>query len=209
MNNSQKTVYLIAVIAIIILVANVVYTNRFYNGLNLKKNAMISLNTEDGHGINISQNTRLVSFESGFVYELSVTDFPDPENSVISVAIPINNLKPNTTYSSILRFRMQTNTEKPVSIKTNSKISIEQTSFETDVNFKPVTVNAGSDEYVIDLDFETNEEGQGFVIFDFKVDDSIDTLNVSLSNLIISNFKEIDDVSINTEQESEAVVEII
>lgn len=209
MNNSQKTVYLIAVIAIIILILNVVYTNRFYNGINLRKNAMISLNTEDGHGVSITQDSRLVSFESGFVYELSVTDFPDPEQSVISVALPIKNLKPDTTYSSVMRFRMQTNTEQPISIKTNSKISMEQTSFETDVNFKPVTINDGSDEYVIDLDFETNEDGEGFVIFDFKVDDSLDTLNVSLSNLIISEFKEIEDVSINTEQESETVVEIV
>ncbi|WOO88956.1 hypothetical protein R2F61_08820 [Mollicutes bacterium LVI A0078] len=209
MNNSQKTVYLIAVIAIIILILNVVYTNRFYNGVNLRKNAMISLNTEDGHGVSITQDSRLVSFESGFVYELSVTDFPDPEQSVISVALPIKNLKPDTTYSSVMRFRMQTNTEQPISIKTNSKISMEQTSFETDVNFKPVTINDGSDEYVIDLDFETNEDGDGFVIFDFKVDDSLDTLNVSLSNLIISEFKEIEDASINTEQESETVIEIV
>lgn len=209
MNNSQKTVYIIAIIAIVLLVANGVYSSRFYNGYLLKKNVMISLNTKDGHGVNIQQQADLVSFESGIVYNLQVSQFPDPEGETISVAIPIKHLKPNAKYESEFKFRMNTNSPSPVTVKSNSMISIEQTSFETDVNYKPVTINNGSKEYVIDFEFETNDEGTGFAIFDFKVDDSIDELDVALSNVVFTDFKEIEDDSVNSEQTSETSVEIV
>ncbi len=209
MNNSQKTVYIIAVIAIVILIASGLYSTRFYNGFSLKKNVMISLNTPDGHGVTITQDVKPISFESGFVYDLSVSDFPDPEDSTISVAIPVKNLKPNTTYSAEMKFRMNSNTPMPVSIKTNSNITIEQTSFETDVDFKPVTLAVGNNEYVIEIEFDTNEEGIGYVIFDFGVDDTIDKLDVRLSNVIINKFKEQKDDNVDSEQASETSIEVI
>ncbi len=209
MNNSQKTVYLIAIVAILILIGNGVYSTRIMNGYSLKNNVLIALNTEDGHGINIKQNTEFVSFETGFAYKLAITDFPNPEDTTISVAIPIKRLKPNSTYESEVRFNMETNSPYAVKLKSNSNISIEQTSFETDINFKPVSLNNGNKEYVVDFAFETNSEGVGFAIFDFKVDETIDTLNVNLNNVVFSNFKEMKNDNVDTEQESETSFEII
>ncbi len=209
MNNSQKTVYIIAVIAIIILIASGIYSTRIYNGFSLKNNVMISLNTPDGHGVTINQDVKPISFESGLVYDLTVSDFPNPEDSTISIAIPINNLKPNTTYSAEMKFRMYSNTPLPVTVKTNSNITIEQTSFETDIDFKPVTLAEGNNEYVIEINFDTNDEGTGYVIFDFGVNETIDQLNVRLSNVIISEFKEQEDDNVDSEQTSETSIEII
>ncbi len=209
MNNSQKTVYLIALIAFLILLGNGYYNTRFYNGSTLLKTAMISLNTEDGHGVNISRQANFVSFESGFVYDLEITDFPDPEKETISIAIPVKRLKPNKVYNATLHFKMETNSPKSVTIESNDNLSMEQTSFNGDITYKPVVINNGSHEYVVDITFETNDEGIGYLIFDFKIDESIDVLKVKMSNLIIKNFKEIEDDTVDTEQASEASIEII
>lgn len=209
MNNSQKTVYLIAIIAFIILIGNGLYTSRIYSGITLEKNAMLSLNTENGHGVTIHRESNFVSFESGFVYNLTVTDFPDPEKETISVAIPVKRLKPNKVYNATLSFKMETNSPSAVTIESNDNLSMEQTSFNGDVNYKPVVINNGSQEYVVDITFETNEEGIGYLIFDFKIDDTIDTLKVKLSNVIIKDFKEINDDTVDTEQASETSIEII
>lgn len=209
MNNSQKTIYLIAVIAIIILIANGVYSTRFFNGKLLAKNVLISLNTEDAHGVSIVQDSSLVSFESGYVYNLDISNFPNPDNSTISVAIPIRHLNPNTQYNCRFQFKMETNSPLPITVKTNSGITNEQTSFDADVEFPPVTINQGDHEYLIDLNFDTNEDGTGYVILDFKIDDTISNLNVKLSNVLFTEFKETTNANIDTEQASEAPLEII
>lgn len=209
MNNSQKTVYIIALAAILIVIVNGLYSTRIMNGYTLKKNALIALNTEDGHGINISQEVDFVSFETGLTYNLKITDFPNPDNSTISLAIPIKNLKPNTKYTSELRFNMETNSPDVVKLKSNSNISMEQTSFETDINYKPVSLNNGNKEYMVEFKFETNDEGVGYAIFDFKVDNSIETLKINLNNVVFSKFKEIENDNVDTEQASETSLEIV
>lgn len=209
MKNSKKKVYPIAIIGIIVVIINIAYTTRIMNGWVLEKNALVALNTEDGHGISIKQNAKLVSFETGITYNLEITDFTDPEKGTYSVAVPIKHLKPNTVYSSAFRFYMRTNSPTPVVLKSNSNVSVEQTSFETDINYKPITINNGSKEYVIDFTFETNDQGVGFAIFDFNINDTIDTLNVELNNFVFTNFKEIkSNDTVDPEQESEAIIEI-
>ncbi|WOO87166.1 hypothetical protein RZE82_08615 [Mollicutes bacterium LVI A0039] len=209
MNNSQKTVYLIAVIAVALLIANGYFTTRIFNGYLLKNNALIALNSENGHGVSISKESNFVSLESGSVFTLEVGDIPYSEVSTISMAIPVENLKPNTTYRTSMALKLETNSPSPISIKSNSGITMEDVSFDGDINFKPIMITSGSPEYVIDLMFSTNDQGLGYIIFDFGVDESIDKLQVKMSNVIFNDFKEIENDKFNTEQSSEEIVEII
>lgn len=210
MKKSQKKVYPVAIIAIIFIVLSLIYTTRIMNGWVLKNNVLIALNTNMGDGVNIQQESNFVSFETGFAYDLSISNIDDEKIQKISVAVPIKNLKSDTTYSSEFRFNMHTNSPESVMLKSNSSITNEQSSFETDIDFLPITINNGSKEYVVDFTFETNDQGVGYAIFDFDTKGLGDTLNVDFNSFVFTNFKEIKvNDFVDTEQESETASEII
>lgn len=207
MNNSQKIVYIIAAFAIALLIVIGVSNVRIYTGKSIESKALISLNTEDAHGVDIVNDSKLVSFESGFVYNLELTNLPY-DKGTISLALPITRMQPNKQYSSQLKFDLDTNIDGAIGVKSNSGITSEQTSFETDLNYKPTTIAPGGHEYLVEFEFETNEEGIGYIIFDFPVTTEIDDVKISLSNILLSKIKEVDDVDVDSEQTSETTIQI-
>lgn len=207
MNNTQKTTYIIAIGIIVFLIANIFYSSRIITAFDMKKDSLIALNTEGGHGIGIEKKVDFISFESGFGFDLEVFEIPSDEVDTVSLAIPIKNLKPDTNYKSKFRFNLETNDKNPIQIKTNKGINEEQTSFNTDINYKPITIHKGNSEYDVELNFETNEDGVGYVIFDFNID-GYKNLKVNLNKVIINDFEEIEDDNISTEQSSEISLEI-
>ncbi len=209
MKNNQKKVYLIAIVALILLIINGVYSTRIYNGISLKDNVLISLNSTEVEGVEIYQKSEFKSFESGFEFNLDIKNLSFPDDGVVSIAIPIKRLTPNTKYQATFKFKLNTNLNGEFKVKSNKNISIDQAIFETDVNFKPIALNEISDEYVVDFKFETNDEGVGYAIFDFELNSEYDSFNLTLSNVIFTDFKEIKDDNVNSEPASEISFEAI
>ncbi len=209
MNTNNKTIYVVAIIAIIILCTIGYQSTRIYNGIKLSNDILISFNSEELHGANIDKKVKLVSFETGFALKLNITNLSYEDGGVVSLAFPIENLKPESNYSATLKFNMHTNNNNDFKVKTNKNISNEVVAFNTDIDYKPITLSPISNQYVIQIKFNTNELGIGYVIFDFPIDAQTDDLNVSFDNVIISNFKELNDDSISEEQQSDISLEAL
>lgn len=209
MSNSQKTVYIIAFIAIVILLINIFTNYRFYNGSKIQNERLIAFNVDDPHGVAIAEESKWISFESGIGYNLEVADLPLESGNVVSLVIPIDRLTPNTVYQASMSFEMVTNNVENVNVESNSKVDETQVSIQGDINYKPVTIKPGSDEYNVQINFETNSEGKANIILNFEVSDNAESFKANIANLQFSNFLEVAvSDNIDEQQVSETSIEI-
>ncbi len=208
MNKNQRTTYIFAFIALLFVAANIFYTMRFYNGLNLTNNVLIGFNTDDPHGVSITKEREFISFENGIGFHLNIQNLPNPEGNKVSLAIPIKHLQPQTTYTVDLSYVLQSNSSLPYKIGSNANLSIESTAITMDSNYDTVTLNPVSHESVARVEFATNSEGVANIVFTFPIDDESDEFDITISSLIMRNFKEVRDDNVNDEQASEESIEL-
>lgn len=207
MNNSRKTTYLIALFAISLLFLNIFTSVRFYNGYNLNREALIGFNVEDLNEVAITRKGEFVSFESGYVFNIDIADLPLENGNIVSMAVPVNNLEKNTTYQAVLSLDLDTNTTLPFTIESNSKLTPEE-KITPDLTFKSKSVAVGMHDYDIEIEFSTNNEGVGYIIFNFPVDEGVDNFHLTIDNMQIKNFKEIENgADVDSESESETSIE--
>lgn len=205
MNNSYKTSYLIAIFAIALLILNIFVSIRFYNGYNLNRDALIGFNVSDPHGVSITRDAKFVSFESGFVFDVNISELPLEEGNIVSLAIPVNNLEKNSAYNATVSFNLYTNTTLPITIESNATLTPEDIIVK-DNNFPTKTISAEMRDYDINVNFGTNELGTGYIIINIPVDNDLNNLHFSIDNMQIKDFKETENaVVVETESESEVL----
>ncbi len=210
MNNNRKTVYIIAILAVIFLFFNI-YTNyRFINGKYIEENRQLAFNTDDAHGVSIKENSKFTSFESGLTYQLNVDDLPLDENNVVTIAIPLKRLKPEVVYRASLIFTMTTSNVEQVVIESNSQLGLNQADLSGDIKYKPITLVPSMREYAVDFEFETNEAGASNILISFEVSDDSKPITVNIGLIRVEKIREVPDANnVDEQQSSQASLEII